>query len=79
MNYQFSYKLFSIGAAIGFGLVLLYLILPYDWIAICGIAIMILSLILAQIFVRCPNCGRSLLIQGKKPDFCPGCGVPLEW
>lgn len=33
-------------------------------------------------FVRCPHCGKSLMLGGRMPsrlpDYCPGCGNALD-
>lgn len=47
---------------------------PLLWIA--GILIVI-SIAMRFIFVKCPSCGDSLSGSKKIPDICPNCGFDL--
>lgn len=45
------------------------------WIAI---ALVVVGLIYASVFLKCPHCGRALSGNRKIPDNCPHCGEPLD-
>ena len=49
---------------------------------VLGIVSAVSGLILCCARLRCPCCGASLMLGGRipsrLPNFCPGCGKPLE-
>ena len=47
---------------------------PLIWIA--G-GLIVISIILRLVFVKCPSCGDSLSGSKKVPDVCPNCGFDL--
>ena len=49
-------------------------------IAFAGFAVVIIGVILASVYMRCPHCEGPLYYKGApKPKFCPHCGKPIEW
>jgi len=50
-----------------------------DLVGYLGIAVMLLGIVQAGIFCRCPECGAPLLRRrGGIPKYCPECGYHLE-
>lgn len=51
-------------------------------LSILGGIIMIGGLLFGYAKVRCPYCGKSLMLGGRMPrrlpDYCPGCGNALD-
>ena len=70
----------------GFGLIMLSLATSSSWImyvlGIPGCIGLFGGLIFGYCKVRCPYCGKSLMLGGRMPshlpDYCPGCGNALD-
>lgn len=78
MDYNKSYSVLHVGFWIGFVVAILGLSIKISFLVYLGIILVLGSLVQAFIFYKCPNCGKSFNIKGKKPKYCPECSYKLE-
>ena len=84
IDYRMSLVLFNAG--IGCSVILLLVggfiqmshPLPGNTICIIGFLPMIIGMIQALLFYKCPHCGQRFNLRGKLPAYCPHCGAKLE-
>ncbi len=73
MDYNKSYLVLHVGFLIGFVLAILGLSIEINFLVYLGVILVIGGSVQAFIFYKCPNCGKSFNIRGKKPKYCPEC------
>ena len=78
MNWRTSYLLFNISLGVSLLLLCFSLLLEVLWVGVVGLIIFFTGLLQTTVFYRCPYCGRSFNIRGRKPSYCPECGEPLD-
>lgn len=71
MNYRTSFDLLWIGLVSGGIIGCFFMSL--------GIVIILIAIMQAFVFYRCPHCKYSLLnVRGMRPNCCPDCGEDLK-
>ncbi len=72
MKYQWSF-------AIYWGCLIVGIVLCLCQFLIGGVAVLLVGVVQALIFYRCPKCGASLLMRTGDgiPNYCPKCGQEL--
>lgn len=79
MDYKKSYLLFNICLYTGLVLCLVSLVIKVNLPGVFGIVILLSGIFQTAIFYRCPHCRRALNFRGKRPEYCPECGHPLDF
>ncbi len=68
-KYQWSYILLWVCLVLG--------VVVACFAGLWGIPVVVVGIIQAAVFYRCPHCGRSLLNYRGVPNCCPHCGQEL--
>ena len=78
MDYRISYLLYHLCMMTSLFIIGLDLLAKVLWLGIVGLVIFFAGMLQAALFYRCPYCGKSLNLRGRKPSYCPECGEPLD-
>ncbi len=85
MGYKRSYAVLHLGMLWAVLLVLCAISFHAPLAAAGGVAVGLVSILQADIYYKCPECGKKLPLWAvmphncpKRPHFCPGCGRNLR-
>lgn len=78
MDYKKSCKIYNICLYSSLALLLIALMIDVNWLGVVGIVLFVAGIIQAGIFYRCPQCGRTFNLKGRRPKYCPDCGHELK-
>ena len=78
MNYKVSERAMVTSCAVGILIVMLGNRRQSLMMSAVGAAVMVLGLLQAFVFYKCPHCKKRFKIGSRRPSVCPYCGVKLE-
>ena len=73
MGYKRSYAVLHLGMLWAVLLVLCAISFHAPLAAAGGVAVGLVSILQADIYYKCPECGKKLPLWAVMPHFCPGC------
>ena len=78
MNYKVSERAMVSSCAVGILIVMLGNRRQSLMMSAVGAAVMVLGILQALIFYKCPHCKKRFKIGSRRPSVCPYCGAKLE-
>lgn len=78
MNHKISSKLFIFGMILTVVVGVVGSLVKVSWTPMVMVAIIVVDLIQASIYLKCPKCGGSLNTRPRS-NYCPHCGTEIDW
>lgn len=78
MDYRISERAMVTSCAVGILIVMLGNRRQSLMMSAVGAAVMVLGILQALIFYKCPHCKKRFKIGSRRPSVCPYCGAKLE-
>ena len=78
MNYKVSERAMVSSCAVGILIVMLGNRRQSLMMSAVGAAVMVLGILQALLFYKCPHCKKRFKIGSRRPSVCPYCGAKLE-
>ena len=78
MDYRLSDRMMVSACAAGILIVMLGNRRQSLMMSAVGAAVMVLGILQALIFYKCPHCKKRFKIGSRRPSVCPYCGAKLE-
>ena len=78
MNYRLSERIMLSACAAGILIVMLGNRRQSLTMSAVGAGMMVLGILQALLFYKCPHCKKRFKIGSRRPSVCPYCGVKLE-
>lgn len=78
MNYRLSERMMLSACAAGILIVMLGNRRQSLSMSAVGAGLMVLGLLQALIFYKCPHCKKRFKLGSRRPSVCPYCGAKLE-
>ena len=78
MDYRISERAMVTSCAVGILIVMLGNRRQSLMMSAVGAAVMVLGILQALVFYKCPHCKKRFKIGSRRPNVCPYCGAKLE-
>ena len=78
MDYRLSERMMVSACAAGILIVMLGNRRQSLTMSAVGAGLMVLGLLQALIFYKCPHCGAHMRLRERKTGYCPECGEKLD-
>ena len=78
MDYRISERAMVTSCAVGILIVMLGNRRQSLMMSAVGAAVMVLGILQALAFYKCPHCKKRFKIGSRRPNVCPYCGAKLE-
>ena len=78
MDYKVSERAMVTSCAVGILIVMLGNRRQSLMMSAVGAAVMVLGILQALIFYKCPHCKKRFKLGSRRPGVCPYCGAKLE-
>ena len=78
MDYRISERAMVTSCAVGILIVMLGNRRQSLMMSAVGAAVMVLGILQALVFYKCPPCTKRFKIGSRRPSVCPYCGAKLE-
>ena len=78
MDYRISERAMVTSCAVGILIVMLGNRRQSLMMSAVGAAVMVLGILQALVFYKCPHCKKRFKIGSRRPSVCPYCGAKLE-